>query len=207
MRKASSDPGLTEMLLSLIRPPGASERVSLAEIVGHLDDRARGVLIILFALPNCLPSIPGTSAITGLPLVFLLVQMALGRKPWLPGFLANRTLPREGLDSVLVKATPWLVWIEKLMHPRLSFLTTDPMERAIGALGALLSLTIMLPIPLGNTLPALALILFSMGLIGKDGAWILAGLVMSGLAAALLGVAGWAAFQAMIRMGLGWFGG
>lgn len=207
MSKHGSDPGLTEMLLSLTRSPGASDRISLAEIVGQLDDRARGALIILIALPNCLPSIPGTSAVTGLPLVFLMAQMALGRKPWLPGFLANRTLSREGLDDVLVKAKPWLIWVEKLMHPRLSALASDPVERFIGLLGAVLALTIMLPIPLGNMLPSLALILFSMGLIGKDGAWILAGLVMTGLAVALLGVAGGAAFQAMVQVSLGWFGG
>lgn len=206
MNETDKNPGLTDMLLSLTRTPGTADRLSLAEIVERLDDRARGVLVILFALPNCLPGPPGTSAVTGLPLVFLMVQMALGRKPWLPGFLANRTVSREGLEKVLIKAAPWLQWVERLMHPRLSALTTDPVERGIGVLGAVLSLTVMLPIPFGNMMPAIALILFSMGLIAKDGVWILCGLVATGLAVGLLILAGWAAFQAMLQIGLGWFG-
>lgn len=198
--------GLTEILKSLTVRDGMAERISLADILEHMEDRALGVLIILFALPNCLPGIPGTSAITGLPLVFLTVQMALGRPAWLPKFLANRSVSRDAMDRAFTRASPWLARIEKLIHPRLEMLTTDPVERLIGFLGAFLSLTIMLPIPLGNMLPAMAMIAFSLGLIGKDGAWILIGLLVTGLSVALLAVAGLAAFQAMIYLWFGWFG-
>ena len=75
-------PGLTETLLALTGGEDAAMQISLGEIVTRLDTQARGVLMILFALPNCLPGIPGTSAVTGLPLVFLTLQMALNRPPW-----------------------------------------------------------------------------------------------------------------------------
>ena len=172
----------------------SSERLSLAEVVRQLDDQARGILIILFALPNLIPSVPGTSAVTGLPLVFLCVQMALQRPPWLPRFLSDRSISRLWLEAILDKAQPWILRVERLIRPRLSILTTGPAEQFLGLLGVI------------NALPALALICLSLGLIGRDGVWVLTGLFMSGMAAALLAVAGWAAFQSVLYMSLNWFG-
>lgn len=198
--------GLTETLLSITGGDDAPERLALSEIVHRLDDQARGVLMILFALPNCLPGIPGTSAVTGLPLVFLTLQMALNRPPWLPGFIARRTVSRQGLVQVLARAAPWLLRVERLIHPRLAILTSDTAERLLGLLGMALAATVMLPIPFGNMLPAVALILFSLGFIGRDGAWVLAGLFVSGMAAMVVAAAGWAAFTAFLSIGAGWFG-
>jgi len=198
--------GLTDTLLSLTKGDDSTGQLSLAQIVTNLSDQARGVLMILFALPNCLPGIPGTSAITGLPLVFLTLQMALNLPPWLPGFIANRSVSRQWLAGVMTKAEPWLRRVERLVHPRLMVLTSDPAERLVGVLGLLLSLVIMLPIPLGNALPALALLVFSVGFVGRDGAWVLGGLFLSGMAAALLFAAGWAAFMAMIALWAHWIG-
>ena len=93
--------GLTDTLLSLTGDAGGPEQLTLAEIVRSLDDQARGILMILFALPNCLPGIPGTSAVTGLPLVFLTLQMALNRPPWLPKFIARRSVSRQWLTDFI----------------------------------------------------------------------------------------------------------
>ena len=205
--KAAPQPaGLTETLLALTGSADAPGHLTLAEIVTRLDNQARGVLMLLFALPNCLPGIPGTSAVTGLPLVFLTLQMAPNLPPWLPNFIARRSVSRQWLSDVLARAAPWLRRVERLIHPRLTFLTSDVAERLVGVLGLVLSAIIMLPIPLGNMLPALALIAFSLGFIGRDGAWVLGGLLLSGLAAALLFAAGWAAFLAMVTVGASWFG-
>lgn len=197
---------LNGILRALTDGPDAPERLTLAYLVRQLDDRARGVLIILFAIPNCVPGIPGTSAITGLPLVFLCVQMALQRPPWLPRFLSERSVSKDWMVGILDRAKPWIQRVERLIHPRLTVLADGPAEQLVGVLGTVLALTVMLPIPLGNTLPAVALICLSLGLIGRDGIWILAGLFVSGMSAALLAVAGWAAFQSMIYIGLNWFG-
>lgn len=198
--------GLTDMLLTLTEGETPSENVSLAELVSRLGDQARGVLMVLFCIPNCLPGIPGTSAITGLPLVFLTLQMALNAKPWLPGFIGNRTIPRARLGDVLVRATPWLRRVEKLVHPRLTVLTSDTAERLVGVLGLMLALIIMMPIPLGNMLPALGLIAFSLGFIGRDGAWVLVGVFLAGMSAFLVFAAGWAAFLALMQVFVGWLG-
>ena len=198
--------GLTETLLALTAGADTPEHLTLAEIVSRLDDQARGVLMILFALPNCVPGIPGTSAITGFPLVFLTLQMAFNRPPWLPGFIARRSVSRQWLADVTARAAPWLRRVELFIRPRLPALTSDTAERLVGALGVVLSLTIMLPIPFGNSLPAIALIVFSMGFIGRDGVWILGGIFLVGMSAALLFLAGSAALFAMVHLWANWFG-
>lgn len=205
-RIANAPLGLNGILQSLVGGSDAPERVSLSQIAATLDERARAVLIVLFAIPNCLPGIPGTSAITGLPLLFLTVQMALSRPPWLPGFLSERTVSTGWLRSVLGRAEPWIVRIERLIRPRLSVLCEGPAERAIGLVCAVLALTVMLPIPLGNILPSLALIAFSLALIGRDGCWVLVGLAITAASATLLTLAGWAAFQSLLYLWVKWFG-
>ncbi len=198
--------GLTDTLLSLTAGKDTPDTLTLAEIVARLDNQARGVLMILIALPNCLPGLPGTSAVTGLPLVFLTAQMAFNRPPWLPGFIARRSVSRQWLANVLARAEPWLRRVERLIHPRLTALTSETAQRVVGVLGILLSAIIMLPIPLGNMMPAIALIIFSLGFIGRDGAWILAGFVMVGMSAAVLFFAGWAAFLGAVQLWASWFG-
>ena len=200
MTERAPKAGLTETLMLLTGRDDGPDQITLAEIVARLDDQARGVLIILFALPNCIPSIPGTSAVTGLPLVFLTLQMALNQPPWLPRFIAQRSVSRARLADVVARAVPWLLKVERWIHPRLEALTSDSAERLVGILGVILSVTVMLPIPFGNTLPSVALIVFAMAFIGRDGAWVLGGLFVTGMAAMLLAAAGWAAFLATLAV-------
>ncbi len=200
MTERAPKAGLTETLMLLTGRDDGPDQITLAEIVSRLDDQARGVLIILFALPNCIPSIPGTSAVTGLPLVFLTLQMALNQPPWLPRFIAQRSVSRARLADVVARAVPWLLKVERWIHPRLEALTSDSAERLVGILGVILSVTVMLPIPFGNTLPSVALIVFAMAFIGRDGAWVLGGLFVTGMAAMLLAAAGWAAFLATLAV-------
>jgi hypothetical protein len=61
------------------------------------------------------------------------------------------------------------------------------MQRLYGAVVLLAGVVIVLPVPFGNILPSITLILISVGFIGRDGIWALAGLAFGALAAALLG--------------------
>ena len=60
------------------------------------------------------------------------------------------------------------------------------MENLVGAVCLLLALVLVLPIPLGNTLPALSISLLALGVLERDGLWIVAGLVASTIAAAVV---------------------
>jgi hypothetical protein len=190
---------LSQQLLRLVQA-GESERVSLGDLLAGIKTHARATLLILFAIPNLLPGLPGTSAITGLPLVVLTFQMMLGRPVWLPGFIANRSLLRANLLALLTRAAPYLERVERVLHPRLSHLTAEPAQRLIGGIGVLLALLVMLPIPLGNFLPALAILIAALGLLGRDGAFILAAAALAISAVVVLIAVYWAVIAAVIYM-------
>lgn len=155
------------------------ERVSLADLIAAMGDRAFGALMLVFALPNVVPNIPGASAILGLPLVFLSAQMTFGRDPWLPRFIGERSMRHEDFVMLIDRIEPWLSRAEKLLKPRMSGLTMPPGENVIGAFCLLMSLILILPIPLGNILPALAISLFAFAMLERDGVWVLLGGLVS----------------------------
>ena len=89
-----------------------------------------------------------------------------------------------------------------LSYPRLSFLTHPPVDRVIGGALVLFSASILVPLPLTNSVPALAIVLVSMGLLGRDGLLVLAGTLLGTAWIASLIFAG-ASLISLIR---GWFG-
>jgi hypothetical protein len=166
---------LSAVLDTLARESGR-DRISVGELLSALGDRALGALLFIFAVPNVLPVPPGTSAILGAPLVFLAAQLMLGRPPWLPSFVANRSMTHVDFARVVRRVVPWLQRAEKMLRPRLSPLALPPMEYVIGLVCLLLAVVLVLPVPLGNVLPALAISVLSLAVLERDGLWVLAGL-------------------------------
>ncbi|MBL4928028.1 exopolysaccharide biosynthesis protein [Fuscibacter oryzae] len=199
-------PERTSQALRRVLNAESGPRVTVGSLFHNMGERAHSVLLILFALPNTLPGIPGTSAVMGVPLLYLTLQMALGRDPWLPGFITNRSLARETLATLMERGIPWIERGESYLHPRLTALASPRAERLIGILSVFLALSIMLPIPFGNMLPALAIILFALGLMEDDGAWVLGGLVTAIAALALVVFVLWALIKSAIFVLLGAFG-
>lgn len=187
---------LSEVLLDL-STDASRDRISLRELFDALDDRALAALIFIFALPNVVPTPPGTSAVLGVPLVILSAQLLAGTRPWLPNFLAQRSMSREIFKVVIDKAAPWLSRSERLMRPRLLILCSGPMERLIGAICLILGVILMLPIPLGNMLPALAICVLALGVLERDGLWIVAGCGVTGVAVGVLWGAAFGAIKAI----------
>jgi len=67
--------------------------------------------------------------------------------------------------------------IERLTRPRLPFLTGDFADTLTGVVCVVLALMMALPIPFGDALPGLALVLFALGMMQRDGVAILLGVV------------------------------
>jgi len=152
------------------------ERVAVRDLLDALGDRAVAALMFVFAVPNVLPVPPGTSAVLGAPLIFLAAQLAFGLRPWLPAVIASRTMTRADFAALVRRVGPWLARAERLLRPRAMRLALPPMEFAIGLVCLLLAVVLALPIPLGNMLPALAISLLALGILERDGLWVLAGL-------------------------------
>jgi hypothetical protein len=168
------------------------ERVTVAEIVASLGDRGLGVLIAIFALPNILPStVPFGNIPTGIPPLIFAAQLMLGfNRLILPRFVARRTVRTQMLKAIAPRVARVLSWFERLLTPRLCWVTGPYTERIFGFICVLLSLIAMLPIPFGHNLPALGLVLIGLGLIERDGLAILAGTAIGIIGAVLIVLVG-----------------
>ncbi|MBP1805657.1 exopolysaccharide biosynthesis protein [Rubellimicrobium aerolatum] len=172
-------------ILEELADDASRARVSLADLVGAMDGRAFGALLLVFAFPNAIPAIPGTSSILGLPLLFLSAQMMLGRPVWLPRMISLRSMSRDDFSNLVERVNPWLDWADRFTAPRLAFFGDPFVQRAIGAACLILSIVLVLPVPFGNMLPGIAICLIALGVLERDGLWICGGLAV-GVAALLI---------------------
>lgn len=102
------------------------------------------------------------------------------------------------MQRFLKAGIPWLGRIEAVTRPRLSFICTSlPGRVTIGIAIALMSISMMIPIPGTNTLPAIGIFVTGFGLQEDDGAITLGGLVLC-----LMGVA----VSASIVIAVAWGG-
>jgi hypothetical protein len=162
-------------------------RVRLSHLRDALGDRAFGILLVAFALPNlALVSVPGVSSLLGIPLILLSWQLAYGRRtPWFPRWLSARSFAREDFAGILNRSLPYLERTERLLRPRLIEFLHWTGDRAIGIACLALSVVIALPIPFGNWPPALALCVIGLAVVEKDGIAAVLGLLL-GLASLAL---------------------
>lgn len=172
-------------VLNRIASDTTRERIAVGDLLKAMQERAFGPLMLIFALPNALPTPPGTSSVLGAPLVFLTAQLALGRSPWLPPIISRRSIARKDFAAFVAKATPWLAKAEGLLRPRLGVLAHPPAENIVGLMCFVLAVVLVLPIPLGNMLPALAICILALGILERDGVWVVVGMA---LAVASLGI-------------------
>lgn len=188
-------PRSLSQLLTEIAADTTHERVSIGDLLASLEDRALAALLLIFALPNVIPVPPGTSALLGAPLLFLTAQLAFGMKPWLPQFITARSMSRDQFASLISRAAPWLSRAERLLRPRWSAWCRPPAEYLVGLVCLLMSLIVFLPIPLGNMLPALAICVMALGILERDGVWVLSGLFTAIAAVALV----WGVLYALMK--------
>ncbi|WP_171899835.1 MULTISPECIES: exopolysaccharide biosynthesis protein [unclassified Rhizobium] len=181
------------------------ERISIGDLFQTMGDRAISALMLIFALPNAFPTPPGTSAVLGAPLVFLAAQLTFGLKPWLPRLIADRSMRREDFESIVGRIHRWLAWAERMLKPRLAIFAEPPAEYLAGAACLLLSIVLLLPVPLGNMLPAITISVFAFGILGRDGLFALIGFIMTAVSLVVAGGVIYGLVKTAVYLVVQWF--
>ncbi|MEZ5405082.1 MAG: exopolysaccharide biosynthesis protein [Verrucomicrobiia bacterium] len=164
--------------LKKILEKAAGQSLTVGQLRQILKGRGFALLIILFALPFTMPiSIPGLSTPFGLAIAFLGFRMALGKRPWLPQRVQRAHISYATLEKIVSKAIRVATFLEKMVKPRLRWMRYLGLARIIGIVIALngFILCLPLPVPFTNTIPALAIILLTLGRVERDGIFTLAG--------------------------------
>jgi hypothetical protein len=191
---------LSDLLLTLSE--GDAESVSVDALVEHFGRRAFGAVLFIFSIPNLLPLPPGSSTFLSLPLLILAPQLAVGRRrPWVPRWLGKRTVRRETLRHMTERVVPWIQRAERATTARMGFMFGRTGDIAIGVVCTLLAAVLVLPIPLGNLLPATAVAALSLSLIQRDGLLTLVGYATAAVSVGVLVLSGRLVLAAFERLG------
>jgi hypothetical protein len=182
-------------------------RLSVAEMVDAFDERGFGALMLLFAILNALPLPPGATTVLGAPLLFLSFQLAIRRdEVWLPRWAMKAAIDRSAYRAASDRVIPSIRKVENLTRPRLSFLTGEISQTAIGVVCLLLSIVLVLPIWLGNMAPAITIGFFALGLMQRDGFAVLLGWLGVATSVALLVIAS-ATIISLAQNAMAWLSG
>ena len=175
---------LSQRLAQIARETGP-DRITLSELAQQLHSRVWGGLLVIFAAINVIPLPPGTNTVIAIPLILVSAQMVFGRaSPWFPGRIDRRGVTKAELQKLIEKMGPFEARIERIFRPRLGELTGPAATRAIGLVCLILSVVAGLPILMIHNAPAIAILLFGLALIYRDGVLVIVGLVAAVLAIA-----------------------
>jgi hypothetical protein len=156
----------TSTLLQQLRRDVPESRVTFGWLIDYLRARSPEVLILFLALLGVLP---GISLAVGILLALLAVAMMTTKtQRVLPAFLASQYLPSGRVTHAIERTVPLFQWGERFIRPR-DALLADLLRPFAGFAILVLSITMLVPLPLTNVIPALAIGLIAFASIEGDG--------------------------------------
>ncbi|MFP4138562.1 MAG: exopolysaccharide biosynthesis protein [Halomonas sp.] len=184
---AEAGPASLGELLERVRHAGQHEHsVSLGALLEAIDRRSFAPFLLIAGLITLTPlvgDLPGVPTLMASLVLLAVGQLLSGRRSiWLPRWLLERRISRARFESAL----DWLErpagWVDRLLRPRLSFVTRPPAHLGV----ALTCLVIGLAMPPMEVIPfsangaGLALTLFGLALLADDGLLALLGYLLTG---------------------------
>ncbi|WP_424930420.1 exopolysaccharide biosynthesis protein [Amaricoccus tamworthensis] len=172
-----------------LRDEASQGEVTVGKVVHAFEDRSVGVLLTLLGLLLLVPVIGG---LPGAPYVMAFLILAAVAQSflqtggiWLPGFLKERDIPKDKLDSGLDMAEPWARRIDRITGERLTFLAGSQAARIpifVCVVILALSLLVLGLIPAGILPAALGIFVFGLALMSRDGFLVIAGYLLTAAA-------------------------
>ncbi len=184
-----------EKLIGRVR----GKTITLRELMEAIGEQGLLLICAIASLPFLIPvSIPGVSTVFGAAIILVSLAITLNRLPWLPKKILDRQM--ETLVPALQKGVAIVSKLDRYIRPRMPALTTGLVANRINGL-ALMTAGVLLMMPLGfipfsNTLPGVAILLFSAGMIQRDGVTVLGGYLFLLLTSIYFAALAYAAFWA-----------
>jgi len=156
------------------------DSLTLGEILDAVGRRSYGPLLLVIGLFAISPAtvVPGMTWLAAALTLVVAGQMALGLpRIWLPRKALEAQLPRNAVKSGIAKSRGLAKAIDKLLKPRLTFLSKPPFVNLV-ALMVIAAALITFPlglIPFAPLAPGLAVVFFGLGMVARDGLWLALG--------------------------------
>jgi len=178
---------LTELIHTMERMERENAQVSVDDVVHAVGRRSFGPLLLLAGLITLAPiigDIPGMPTLMAVLVLLTSSQLLVGRETfWLPKWLLKRSLSRQKFDKALHYMKKPAKWVDGLLGVRLAWMTGYIGIR-VTAFACLLVALAMPPmefIPFSANGAGLALTLFGLGLVARDGLMLTLGFLLTGV--------------------------
>ena len=176
--------GLLDRICSLVDcdtvPAESVTTIRVRQIVDTIGRRAYGPLLLALGLFSISPltAIPGMTWASAAFTLLIALQLTFGLdRPWLPRGLLEAQISAGSLVKAVDALRPTARFVDRLLRPRLDFLARLPFVILIGLMCCAAAL-VTFPlgfVPFLPIVPGLAIVLFGLGLVARDGLLLLLG--------------------------------
>ncbi|WP_274425004.1 exopolysaccharide biosynthesis protein [Chelativorans sp. YIM 93263] len=151
-----------------------NKEISVSQIMSAVGRRSFGPLILVISLIGLTPlgGVPGVPTMLAVVVFLIAVQLVVGLEHfWLPRFLLNRTLNRDRFRTAISYMRPVAKVIDRVLRERLIWIFQPIFVRLAAAMCILVTLTVppLELIPFAGTIPWVAIGIFALALIARDG--------------------------------------
>lgn len=177
---------LSQLLQRLRDQTEGQDQVSIGDLLAAVGQRSFGPIVLVAGLIVVAPligDIPGVPTLLGLVVLLTLGQLLFRRETiWLPRKLTHR---RVGRDK-LMKGLDWMAkparFIDRWTRPRLTWLVRGPGRYLMAVICMLVAAAMpaMEVVPFSANGGGLALMVFGMAMVARDGLLALLGIVLTG---------------------------
>ncbi|HLU11440.1 MAG TPA: exopolysaccharide biosynthesis protein [Oceanobacillus sp.] len=162
----------------------SGEQITLKQLLELIGEQGLLLFCMILVIPFLLPiSIPGVSTVFGLVIILIGIGVTLNRLPWLPRRLMERAVATANLVEAMKKGAEMFARLDRVIRPRLLPLTDGAVINRINGLGLTLGgILLLFPlglVPFSNTLPGIAVLFLAVGILQRDGLFIIAGHLMN----------------------------
>ncbi|MFW8634876.1 exopolysaccharide biosynthesis protein [Cribrihabitans pelagius] len=175
-----------------IRSVSGNGHVSIDGLVQALGRRSHQTLLLIVALTAATPlsGIPGLSAVCGLVIALISLEMLLSyREVRLPRKLSRQNVKGQSVERILSKVEPFLRWLDRHTHHRMTGLFHRPLIYIPQVICLLSGLTMPFLefIPFSGSIVASGVALLAFAMFTRDGLFFLLALLpYTGIAALVL---------------------
>jgi hypothetical protein len=160
--------------------------VSFADVLDALGPTALPALMFVCAAVNVIPAPPGTSGVLGIPLLIITLQRALGFDLKLPAVVLGWKITRTRFRDLVTRLEPWVLRAERRLKRRWQKVLAPEPRAILDWYLVILSATILVPLPFTAMMPAFSTSMIALGLIGRDGAFVVVGAVLGAFSIAVM---------------------
>ena len=164
--------------------------VTVSELLKYLDQSlGLGIFLVIFSMIPALP-LPALYIATflSLPVFVILFHILLGKQTlWLPNWFLQRSISKSIIEKFVKLSIALISKFSRIYKTRWTWVLDGSVIRIVALLGIIINISVLLPIPFSNTIPSVGILLIGLGIMEKDGLFVIAGVSLGiiGIAVAI----------------------